>query len=171
MLRIAKFEKVSPQRFVSDWIATFPQQTIEQAVMAYEHIQLPRRATSGSAGYDFFTPVGFELPAGGSIKIPTGVRALIEDGWVLTLYPRSGLGFKFRFQLDNTVGVIDSDYAHSDNEGHIFLRMTNDSREGKGLRVPAGTAFAQGVFLPYGVTVDDDVQAVRNGGLGSTTRI
>ena len=171
MLRIAKFEKVSPQRFVNDWISTFPQQTIEQAVMAYEHIQLPRRATSGSAGYDFFAPVGFELPAGGSIKIPTGVRALMEDGWVLTLYPRSGLGFKFRFQLDNTVGVIDSDYAHSDNEGHIFLRMTNDSREGKGLRVPAVTAFAQGVFLPYGITVDDDVQTVRNGGLGSTTRV
>lgn len=170
MLRIAKFEKVSPQRFVSDWIATFPQQTIEQAVLAYENLQLPRRATSGSAGYDFFTPVGFELPAGGSIKIPTGMRAIMEDGWVLTLYPRSGLGFKFRFQLDNTVGVIDSDYARADNEGHIFLRMTNDSREGKGLRVPAGTAFAQGVFLPFGITVNDDVQAVRSGGLGSTTR-
>lgn len=171
MLRIARFEKVSPQRFVNDWISTFPQQTIEQAVLAYESIQLPRRATSGSAGYDFFAPVGFELPAGGSIKIPTGVRVLIEDGWVLTLYPRSGLGFKFRFQLDNTVGVIDSDYAHSDNEGHIFMRMTNDNREGKALRVPSGTAFAQGIFLPYGVTIDDDAKAVRNGGLGSTTRI
>ena len=171
MVRIARFEKVTPRRFVEDWTATFPQQTIEQALLAYEHIQLPRRATSGSAGYDFFAPVGFELPAGGSIKIPTGVRAIMEDGWVLTLYPRSGLGFKFRFQLDNTVGVIDSDYAHSDNEGHIFMRMTNDNREGKGLRVPAGTAFAQGVFLPYGITVDDDVQTVRNGGLGSTTRV
>ena len=171
MLRIAKFEKVSPQRFVNDWISTFPQQTIEQAVMAYEHIQLPRRATSGSAGYDFFAPVGFELPAGGSIKIPTGVRALMEDGWVLTLYPRSGLGFKFRFQLDNSVGVIDSDYARSDNEGHIFLRMTNDSREGKGLRVPTGAAFAQGIFLPFGITVDDDVKSARNGGFGSTNRV
>lgn len=170
MIRIARFEKVSVQRFVADWIATFPQQTVEQAVLAYERIKLPCRATSGSAGYDFFAPVGFELAAGGSIKIPTGVRALIEDGWVLTLYPRSGLGFKYRFQLDNSVGVIDSDYARSDNEGHIFLRMTNDSREGKGLRVPAGTAFAQGIFLPYGITVDDDVQDVRNGGLGSTTR-
>lgn len=170
MLRIAKFEKVSPQRFITDWLATFPQQTVEQAVIAYEHIQLPRRATSGSAGYDFFAPVGFELPAGGGIKIPTGVRALMEDGWVLTLYPRSGLGFKYRFQLDNTVGVIDSDYARSDNEGHIFMRMTNDNREGKALRVPAGTAFAQGIFLPYGITVADDAQGVRNGGLGSTTR-
>lgn len=170
MVRIARFEKVSVQRFVADWVSTFPQQTVEQAVYAYERIKLPARATGGSAGYDFYAPVGFELPAGESIKIPTGIRALIEEGWVLTLYPRSGLGFKYRFQLDNSVGVIDSDYARSDNEGHIFLRMTNDSREGKSLRVPTGTAFAQGIFLPFGITVDDEARAVRNGGLGSTTR-
>ena len=170
MVRIAKFEKVSARQFVNDWISTFPHQAVEQALLAYEQIQLPRRATSGSAGYDFFAPVGFELPAGSDIKIPTGIRAIIEEGWVLTLYPRSSLGFKFRFQLDNSVGVIDSDYAYSDNEGHIFLRMTNDSREGKGLRVPAGTAFAQGIFLPFGITVDDDAQGVRNGGFGSTTK-
>ena len=87
----------------------------------------------------------------------------------LTIYPRSGLGFKYRFQLDNSVGVIDSDYARSDNEGHIFMRMTNDNREGKSLIVPSGTAFAQGIFLPFGITVDDHAQGVRNGGLGSTT--
>ena len=170
MVRIARFEKVSPRQFVADWISTFPQQSVEQALLAYEQIQLPRRATSGSAGYDFFAPVGFELPAGGGIKIPSGIRAIIEEGWVLTLYPRSSLGFKFRSQLDNSVGVIDSDYARSDNEGHIFLRMTNDSREGKGLRVPSGAAFAQGIFLPFGITVDDDAQGIRNGGFGSTTR-
>ena len=170
MVRIARFEKVTLKQFIKDWVSTFPQQTVEQAILAYEHVQQPKRATSGSAGYDFFVPVGFELPAGANITIPTGIRALIEDGWVLTLYPRSGLGFKYRFQLDNSVGVIDSDYARSDNEGHIFLRMTNDNREGKGLRIPAGSAFAQGIFLPYGITVDDEETAVRNGGFGSTTR-
>lgn len=170
MVRIAKFERVTLKQFIKDWVSTFPQQTVEQAILAYEQVHLPKRATSGSAGYDFFAPVGFELPAGANITIPTGIRALIEDGWVLTLYPRSGLGFKYRFQLDNSVGVIDSDYARSDNEGHIFLRMTNDNREGKGLRIPAGSAFAQGVFLPYGITVDDEETAVRNGGFGSTTR-
>ena len=170
MVRVARFEKVSLQRFVSDWISTFPHQTVEQAVHAYEHIVIPQRATSGSAGYDFYAPVGFELPAGGSIKIPTGIRAIIEEGWVLTLYPRSGLGFKYRFQLDNTVGIIDSDYAYSENEGHIFMKLTNDNREGKGLRIPAGTAFAQGVFLPFGITVDDEAKGVRNGGFGSTTK-
>ena len=125
MVRVARFEKVSLRRFVTDWVATFPQQTVEQAVAAYERIRLPERATSGSAGYDLFAPVGFELGAGEGIKIPTGLRVLIEEGWVLTIYPRSGLGFKYRFQLDNSVGVIDSDYARSDNEGHIFMRMTN----------------------------------------------
>ena len=169
MDRIAKFEKVSPRQFIADWLATFPQQSIDQALLAYDQIQLPRRATSGSAGYDFFSPVDFSLTAGSSIKIPTGIRAIIEEGWVLTIYPRSGLGFKFRFQLDNSVGVIDSDYARSDNEGHIFLRMTNDSREGKGLHVPVGAAFAQGIFLPFGITIDDDAQGVRNGGFGSTS--
>ena len=170
MLRIAKFEKVTPERFAADWMSTFPGQTVAHALRAYERIRLPRRATSGSAGYDFFAPVGFELGAGETITIPTGVRALMEDGWVLTVYPRSGLGFKYRFQLDNSVGVIDSDYARSDNEGHIFLRMTNDSRASKTMVLTAGTAFAQGIFLPFGITVDDDVQAERNGGLGSTSR-
>jgi len=33
-----------------------------------------------------------------------------------------------------------------------------------------GMAFAQGIFLPFGVTVDDDVSATRNGGFGSTDK-
>ena len=103
-------------------------------------------------------------------KIPTGIRALIEPGWVLKLYPRSGLGFKYRLQLNNTVGIIDSDYSQSDNEGHIFIKITNDSNEGKTLEIPAGTGFAQGIFVEYGITVDDDADGVRNGGFGSTTK-
>ena len=122
-----------------------------------------------NAGYDFFSPVDFELKPGESIKIPTGIRAEMENDWVLKLYPRSGLGFKFRLQLNNTVGIIDSDYFYSDNEGHIFIKITNDSNEGKTVQVQAGTGFAQGIFLEYGITVDDDATAVRNGGFGSTT--
>ncbi len=64
--------------------------------------------------------MAFELKPGETIKIPTGIRVKINDGWVLKLYPRSGLGFKFRVQMNNTVGIIDSDYYNSDNEGHIF---------------------------------------------------
>ena len=84
--------------------------------MVYQKIRLPRRATVGSAGYDFFAPEAFSLVPHETIKIPTGIRAEIAEGWVLQIYPRSGLGFKYRLQMDNTVGIIDSDYFYSDNE-------------------------------------------------------
>ena len=165
-----KFEKVSLNQFIKDVKSCAPGLNKDDYELMYNALKIPKRATTGSAGYDFFTPFSFQLKAGESIKIPTGIRVQLDVDKFLAIYPRSGLGFKFRFQLDNTVGVIDSDYAHSDNEGHIFMRMTNDSREGKGLRVSTGTAFAQGIFLPFGITLDDDVQTVRNGGLGSTTK-
>ncbi len=135
----------------------------------YEQIKLPKRATAGSAGYDFFSPVDFTVAPGQGIKIPTGIRVEMEPEWVLKCYPRSGLGFKYRLQLNNTVGIIDSDYFYSDNEGHIFAKLTNDSREDKTLELKAGEGFMQGIFVEYGITVDDDATAIRNGGFGSTT--
>ena len=83
-------------------------------------------------------------------------------------YPRSGLGFKYRLQLNNTVGIIDSDYYDSDNEGHIFAKLTNDSREEQSISLQAGDGFMQGIFVEYGLTVDDEAAGVRNGGFGST---
>ncbi|HAV27299.1 MAG TPA: deoxyuridine 5'-triphosphate nucleotidohydrolase [Lachnospiraceae bacterium] len=163
-----KFEKVSPSRFRSDWADTFAGESAEKIQKIYEEIRMPVRATVGSAGYDFYSPLDFVLTPGQTIKIPTGIRARIEDGWVLMIFPRSGLGFKYRIRLDNTVGVIDSDYYGSDNEGHIFIKITNDSNEGRTLSLKKGDGFAQGVFLPYGVTSNDETAAVRNGGFGST---
>ncbi|MBR0378689.1 MAG: dUTP diphosphatase [Lachnospiraceae bacterium] len=163
-----KFEKVSPSRFRLDWADTFAGVSEERIAKIYEEIRMPGRATVGSAGYDFFSPLDFVLAPGQTIKIPTGIRARIEDGWVLMIFPRSGLGFKYRIQLNNTVGVIDSDYYGSDNEGHIFIKITNDSNEEKTLSLKKGDGFAQGVFLPYGITSDDETAAVRNGGFGST---
>ena len=72
--------------------------------------------------------------------------------------------------MNNKVGIIDSDYFYSDNEGHIFVKLTNDSNEGKTVSVEQGTGMVQGIFMQYGVTIDDDVTEVRNGGFGSTTK-
>lgn len=141
---------------------------ISEAEKIYEKIRLPHRATAGSAGYDFFLPFSILLLPGETIKIPTGIRAEMEPGWVLQLYPRSGLGFKYRLQMNNTVGIIDSDYFYSDNEGHIMMKLFNDGREGKTVELKAGMAFAQGIFMEYGITVDDEAEGVRNGGFGST---
>ena len=169
MKKIAKFHKVSFDEFEKAWKGEFPEAKEEEIKAVYEELKLPKRATRGSAGYDFYTPFNIILKPGETVKIPTGIRAEMEEGWVLKCYPRSGLGFKFRLQLNNTVGIIDSDYFFSDNEGHIFAKLTNDTREDKTIQIPAGTGFMQGIFVEYGITVDDDADAVRNGGFGSTT--
>jgi len=164
MEKIADFYKVSYEQFKADWEDSFGSRD-----NPYDDIKIPARATAGSAGYDFYSPLGFELKPGETIKIPTGIKARMNDGWVLMIFPRSGLGFKYRLQLNNTVGIIDSDYIGSDNEGHIFIKVTNDSNENKILSVKAGEGFAQGIFLPFGITNDDTACAKRNGGFGSTT--
>ncbi len=169
MQRIAQFFKVSEENFMNAMKEDFPQYTEEDIRDMYESLSLPKRATKGSAGYDFYAPFAFSLPPGATIKIPTGIRAKMEENWVLKIYPRSGLGFKFRLQMNNTVGIIDSDYYYSDNEGHIFVKMTNDSNEGRTVDVTAGMGLVQGIFLEYGITVDDDADGIRNGGFGSTT--
>lgn len=169
MERVAKFEKVSRSQFVTDWTDTFGTDKAE-AEKVYETISLPKRATKGSAGYDFYSPLDFMLHPGETIKIPTGIRASMREDYVLMIFPRSGLGFKYRLQLNNTVGIIDSDYYGSDNEGHIFIKITNDSNEDKVLTLAAGAGFAQGIFLPFGITDEDEVTEIRNGGFGSTSR-
>ena len=169
MFKVAKFEKVSLEQFVKDFCDTFAEQSAEDAAAVYETLKLPKRATVGSAGYDYYSPIAFTLKPGETIKIPTGIRARMEEGWVLCNFPRSGQGFKFRLQLNNTVGIIDSDYYFSDNEGHIMAKLTNDSNEGKVLTVNAGDGFLQGIFFPFGITEDDEADGIRNGGFGSTT--
>lgn len=170
MKGIAQFLKVSREQFVNSLREEFPQYSEKDLDEIYEELKLPKRATKGSAGYDFFAPFSFSLTPGSTIKIPTGIRVKMDEKWVLKIYPRSGLGFKYRLQMNNTVGIIDSDYFYSDNEGHIFIKMTNCSNEGRTVEVAAGTGFAQGIFLEYGITVDDDAEGIRNGGFGSTTK-
>lgn len=167
--RIAQFHKVSFEQFKEGYLDEFGAAREEEIRKIYDAVRLPCRATSGSAGYDFYAPVEIVLEPGKTVKIPTGVCVEMQEDWAMKCYPRSGLGFKYRLQLNNTVGIIDSDYYYSDNEGHIFVKLTNDSKEGKTVRIEAGKGFMQGIFVEYGITVDDDVTAVRNGGLGSTT--
>lgn len=169
MKRIAKFEKVSYPQFEAGFLDSFVQYegNIQEI---YNRITLPKRATKGSAGYDFYTPIAITIEPGDSVKIPTGIRCYMEENWVLQCYPRSGLGFKFRLQLNNTVGIIDSDYYYSDNEGHIFAKITNDTHENKVVKLSQGEGFMQGIFVEYGLSVDDDVSEMRNGGFGSTTK-
>lgn len=160
----AKFEFVSKEQYLKDF------EFKEDACEVYSKLKKPHRATAMSAGYDFYSPIDFHLEPGMTIKIPTGIRARMPEDYVLMIYPRSGLGFKYRLQLNNTVGVIDSDYYNALNEGHIMIKITNDSNEGKALDIKAGEGFAQGIFIQYGIVEDDDAKDIRVGGFGSTTK-
>lgn len=158
MNRIAQFFKVSLTEYLKDG-----------SKEEFESISLPRRATKGSAGYDFYAPKDISLAPNETVKVATGIRVKIEEGWVLKIYPRSSLGFKYRLTLNNTVGIIDSDYYYADNEGHIFIKMTNLGKEP--LSIKKGSAFAQGVFVEFGITLDDEpVTDLRKGGFGSTDK-
>lgn len=162
-----RFEKISFEQFKKDVAEQWREEDI-QAV--YDAIKLPKRATKGSAGYDIYSPFGFRLSAGQTIKMPTGIRVLLDDDKFLAIYPRSGQGFKYKVQLFNTVGVIDEDYFYSDNEGHIWAKLYNDSPEGKELVIRQGDAFCQGIIQQFFKIEGDDTTEERNGGFGSTSK-
>ena len=164
MMAIARFLHVSESQYAAD------QQLPE--TLPVSEIPLPRRATTGSAGYDFVCTAEVTLQPGEAVTIPTGLRCEMQPGWVLMLFPRSGLGFKHQIRLANTVGVIDSDYYHAANEGHIMVRLANGmspcSIDSHPVTIKRGERFCQGVFLPYGLAEEDEVAGDRTGGFGST---
>lgn len=185
--RVAKFEKVSYKQFRKDWLETFtwadmmafglipvrltePDPSSVETVIRklYDSIEIPTRATKFSAGYDFKSPISFTVNSGEHIKIPTGIRCRMHNDHVLQIYPRSSLGTKYMFIPMNLVGIIDSDYYDSDNEGHIFMKMKNCGN--KPVVIESGDGFCQGIFITYGITEDDKVETARNGGMGSTDK-
>ena len=171
---VARFSKINLANFNKDYKETFPygqKYSLDdmEITAVYNYIKMPGRATKYSAGYDIFSPIDFVLKSNETIKIPTGLRCKMNEDIVLMVYPRSSLGFKYRMMLENTVGVIDSDYYDSDNQGHIFIKFTNHGE--RDLAIKAGEAFAQGIFTKYYLTTDDEANNTRNGGLGSTNAI
>lgn len=167
------FEKVSFKEYLNALIALKQidreakdyEEKVVAAKEAWEGISLPVRATTGSAGYDFCLPAQVSISANTPVTIPTGIRVKIEDGWYLEMVPRSGLGFRYGMKLANTVGVIDSDYYYADNEGHIMLKVSTRTQ----VTLETGDRFAQGIFMPHGITDDDKpMKDARRGGFGST---
>ena len=199
MKKVAKFSKVSFEQFKKDFnkmidgvssdVYWYPRKDIIEIITNervadmkyeftddkirsfYDSIQLPKRATVGSAGHDFYLPFNNTIPSKCYLTIPTGIRCeFLNDDYVLNIYPRSGLGFKYGIKLKNTVGIIDSDYYYSDNEGHIMVKLHNPEEERNTFDLNQGQAFCQGIFLPYGVADEEEVTNVRNGGFGSTSK-
>ena len=164
-----KFEKVPFKQFKTDWVKCFGKLKETTLKKVYEDLKLPRRATEGSAGYDFFLPLDISFIAEDNVLIPTGIRFVTDEtDKVLLMLPRSGLGFKYGERLINTVGIIDQDYQFADNCGHIMVKISCENN----FNLKAGDAFCQGVITQYYITVDDseNVKDKRTGGFGSTSK-
>lgn len=158
-----KFEKIS--------YALYKKENLD-IYIGYEQIKLPKRATKHSAGYDIYSICDFELRPRQSILLPTGIKAELDSDKYLLILPRSGQGFKFKVQLYNTAGVIDSDYYNNEkNEGHIWVKLYNDSPEGHTMIVTQGEAICQGIISQYFTVEDDNSDEIRSGGFGSTTKL
>lgn len=129
---------------------------------------LPKRQTKNSAGYDFYALEDVVIPYSGETTIiRTGIKACMPKDEVLFLFIRSSMAIKRNLQLTNCVGVIDSDYYNNaDNEGEILIAINNLGLDH--ITIKKGERFAQGIFVKYGVTDNDDADGERIGGVGST---
>ena len=172
-----KFEKISLEQFKKDMKANYPNLTDIEIEDKYNRIQLPKRASKGSAGYDIYSTMDFKFFGNRGVVpsifgvneptlIPTGIKAVMPGNMFLNIVPRSGLGFKSGISLANTIGIIDSDYYNNEkNEGHIMIKFVPGFGN---LDVKEGDRIAQGIFTKYYTTDDDEAQDDRKGGFGST---
>lgn len=161
-----KFSKVSFEQYLRDFDISLEGVDVNKT---YDEIILPKRSTKGSAGYDFFAPFDFIIHPNETFKVPTGIKCQIDSRWFLGIFIRSSLGFKYQINIVNQTGIIDEDYFNNENnEGHIMIKLVN---RGSGIvAIKKGCGIAQGIFLPYGLTVDDYSKNERTGGIGSTDR-
>lgn len=160
-----KFIKVS----IEQWSDSNPDYiSSSDWIKSYNEVKLPRRVTTKSAGYDIYSTSDITIPPGGQIVIPTGIKVQLDEDKALLIYPRSGLGFKYRLQLNNTVGVVDADYVECGKP--IVLKLINDTRSGDTIIIHKGDAIAQGIITQYFKTDDDDATEMRSGGIGSTSK-
>lgn len=170
---VARFEKVSKEQYMKDFDVSAHRRMSDNrddaVVRSYNDLELPARKTKGSAGYDFTTPCDLVIMPHSEATIKTGIKCQIGEGFVLKIYPRSSLGFKFRMSLDNTVGIIDSDYYNNPkNEGHILIKVYNPSDQT--IYINKGEAYAQGIFEQFFLAEEAEVTAERVGGIGSTNK-
>lgn len=145
--------------------------SILKVKLVREGAQLPKRETPGSAGHDLRACITEDMviPAGGSIRLPTGIAIEMESAnYVAIIAARSSMAAKYGVTMGNGIGVIDSDYR---GEISVLLRNTSNTD----FIVHPGDRVAQLLLMPVDlpeiVEVDELSQTERGtGGFGSTGR-
>ena len=138
-----------------------------------KNINLPKRSTKYAAGYDVEAAEDTIIPAfKPGVKptlIPTGLKAYMQDDEMLCLYNRSSNPKKKGLVLANSVGIVDKDYyGNADNDGHIMYAMWNFKDED--IKVEKGERIGQAIFQKYLIADNDNADAERIGGFGSTDK-
>ncbi len=130
-------------------------------------IVLPKRATTHSAGYDFYSPTDITIEAGKSEIIWSNVKAMCNEGEFLLIVVTSGMG-KRGLILSNGIGVVDKDYyGNPTTDGNIGFRITNLGSEP--YTFAKGDKIGQGIFMPYYTLDEDNYDDIKRvGGFGST---
>lgn len=137
----------------------------------YEDAIIPKQMTVGSAGFDLSARLdedSITIPRGDKVRIDTGLAFELPENHVMIIAPRSSSGIKKNLMLQNTIGVLDSDYR-----GHCFLFIKNTGKTD--LIIENGERIAQAVILPYPKVVFEEVEELSNtergtGGFGSTNK-
>lgn len=172
--KVALFVPIKKENFEKMVSEICSQPNSEHDFVKYEELRLPSKGSKFSAGYDFYSPHTIKLNPGESKIVYTMMRCIMQPGYVLMVYPRSGLGFKYGLGLSNTVGIIDSDYYMSKtedftNEGNIMIKLVNNGN--KVIEINKNDRFCQGIIMKCYDAInrtDDCCDKKRNGGLGST---
>ena len=138
-----------------------------------ENINLPKRSTKNSAGYDIESAEDIILPpfklGDKPVLIKTGLKAYMKEDELLLIVPRSSGPKKQGIMFPHSIGVIDSDYyGNIDNDGHIFIQCINikDTE----VEIKKGDKIAQAIFQKYLIVDNDDAKEIRKGGFGSTNK-
>lgn len=126
--------------------------------------KLPERQTKASAGYDFYVIEDVTIPPQSVVMLPTNVKAYMQEDEVLMLYARSSLAIKKGLILQNTTGIIDSDFFPLE----IKIALKNTTNEP--VTLLKNERSAQGIFIKYLVSDNGNLDKTRDGGIGSTNK-
>ena len=155
-------------------VSTYPQ----------EKLNIPKRATRHSAGYDFEAAQDIVLPSIWNtlfkhnhhasskgitpVLVPTGIKAYMQEDEYLQLTNRSSNPLKHFLVLPNGVGIVDADYYNNPgNEGEIFFQLLNFGLRDK--TIQKGDRIGQGIFLKFLKADNEDRDLKdRTGGFGSS---
>jgi len=141
---------------------------IVKAVKNNPRAALPQYESEGAAGMDLraFLDADVSIPPLGRVKIPTGLKIEIPEGYEAQVRPRSGLAIKKGLTVLNSPGTIDADYR-----GDLDIILINLG--GENVIIKDGERIAQLVVAPVCkatiVEVKELTETERGvGGFGST---